>query len=355
MLLKRRNCAQISGRSSQSGYDLGQGQEQGVREFRAVLRATFRQMQTFVLVVETGSFAGAANRLGVSAAAVSDQVRALERKLGYMLFDRRPGTPPVINGRGAAFLRKAPSLLKTANEIEGLASEAMLVSRKVRVGAGSYILDHLLLPNVARFLLEHPATHIEFVPLSSSQEATRAINTRQVDLAYLALHTWPNDRTAEFIGIAHPCLLVSPNHPLAKSWTADGAARLPMVMPLSGSLLERTVVHRLADVGITDFDVVTRAQHPDTIIDLVIAGVGAGYAFREHAAAALEEGRLIELCVQFPPFYRFVFRRPDALEAEQVREVDVFALSLLRPADELDAGAMQSISAKATQSEKHAS
>ncbi len=134
-----------------------------------MLRATFRQLQTFVLVAETGSFAGAADRLGVSPAAVSDQIRALERKIGYSLFDRRPGTVPLMNDRGSALLRKAPDLLNSAREVENLSATAM--PHRVRVGAGDYILDHLLLPNLPKFQLAHPDIHIEFVRLRSRQEA----------------------------------------------------------------------------------------------------------------------------------------------------------------------------------------
>ncbi len=65
-----------------------------------MLKATFRQLETFVVVVESGSFTNAAGRLGISPAAISDQIRALEQRMDCTLFDRRPGTTPVLNERG---------------------------------------------------------------------------------------------------------------------------------------------------------------------------------------------------------------------------------------------------------------
>ncbi|HKJ73005.1 MAG TPA: LysR family transcriptional regulator [Alphaproteobacteria bacterium] len=293
-----------------------------------MLRATFRQLHTFVLVAETGSFAGAADRLGVSPAAVSDQVRALERKFGYHLFDRRPGTVPVLNEKGTALLRKAPELLDTAREVESLSATAS--PQRVKVGSGDYILEHLFLPNLARFQLAHPETHIEFVRLSSRQDALQATSSQRMDLAYLALYARPNEPSAEFIGESSAGLFVAPSHPVLRTWNPKSDEKLPMAMPLAGSFLERMVVQMLADAGINDFDVITRAQHPDTLVDLAVAGVGVVCVMREHADQALRENRLIDLGVQLAPFYRFAFRRPNALQIEHLRQFDEFALGLLR-------------------------
>jgi DNA-binding transcriptional LysR family regulator len=47
-----------------------------------------RQLQTFVEVVERGSFSAAADALGVTQPAVSQQIQTLERMLGAPLIDR---------------------------------------------------------------------------------------------------------------------------------------------------------------------------------------------------------------------------------------------------------------------------
>jgi DNA-binding transcriptional LysR family regulator len=300
-----------------------------------MLQATFRQLHTFVLVAETGSFAAAADRLGVSPAAVSDQIRALERKFGHPLFDRRPGTVPLLNERGAVLLRKAPDLLESAREVERLSTTA--APQRVKVGTGDYILEHLFRPNLARFQQQHPETHIEFVRLSSREEAIQATRAQRMDLAYLSLYGRPSEPSAELIGLTNASLLASPNHPLANGWPPEHGLRLPMLMPLAGSLLERMIVQMLADAGINDFDVVTRAQHPDTLVDLAVAGVGVACAMREHASEALEKNLLVDLGVPLSPFYRFAFRRPNALDMEHLRQVDDFALSLLRSTRPLEA------------------
>jgi DNA-binding transcriptional LysR family regulator len=48
-----------------------------------------------VSVVEAGTFSGAAEQLGYTQSAVSQQVAALERIVGTPLFERRGGRRPV--------------------------------------------------------------------------------------------------------------------------------------------------------------------------------------------------------------------------------------------------------------------
>ncbi|MGZ4431629.1 MAG: LysR family transcriptional regulator, partial [Gaiellales bacterium] len=47
-----------------------------------------RQLQTLAAVAERGSFSAAAESLGVTQPAVSQQIRTLERDLGAVLIDR---------------------------------------------------------------------------------------------------------------------------------------------------------------------------------------------------------------------------------------------------------------------------
>jgi len=47
-----------------------------------------RNAKTFVKIVESGSFTKAAELLGYSQAAVTAQIKAMEKELGVPLFDR---------------------------------------------------------------------------------------------------------------------------------------------------------------------------------------------------------------------------------------------------------------------------
>lgn len=62
-----------------------------------------RHLRTLIAIAEHSTFAKAANTLGLTQSAVSQQVRTLETELGVPLFDRSV-RPPVLNSDGLALL-----------------------------------------------------------------------------------------------------------------------------------------------------------------------------------------------------------------------------------------------------------
>jgi DNA-binding transcriptional LysR family regulator len=295
-----------------------------------MLNATFRQLQAFVLAAEGGTFAAAAERLGISPAAVSDHIRNLERKIGAPLFDRRSGAAPKLSEKGQALLKKAPSLLAQAQEVAELAEAAPPLLRKAKVGAGEYILEHVLYPNLPKFQLDHPDIQIEISRVTPNVDGARATQDGRCDLVYLTLQADMEPPQGEFLGHVRTGLFASPNHPIAKSWAGPGSQKLPMILPLSGSGPERFRMAALARAGVTDLEVVTRAEHSQTQLALAIAGLGACSLFYELAQDALDAGQLVDLGLDLPLLSRWAIRRPNAFEIEHVRLVDQFITSLLR-------------------------
>jgi len=68
---------------------------------------TLDQLQVFLTVVETGSFAAAGRRLRRATSAVSYTIANLEMQLGIALFDRERTRKPVLTKAGTTVLSKA--------------------------------------------------------------------------------------------------------------------------------------------------------------------------------------------------------------------------------------------------------
>src|SRR5713101_8691908 len=82
-----------------------------------------RQLAAFCAVVERESFSQAAARLGVTQPAVSQQVRALEKRLGRQLLDRS-GRRVVPTEAGLRLYRGAQKLLALEDQlVEDVAGE----------------------------------------------------------------------------------------------------------------------------------------------------------------------------------------------------------------------------------------
>ncbi len=290
-----------------------------------MLPATFRQLETFVLVAETGSFAAAAEALGVSSAAISGHIGALESKLGCALFSRRPGTTPVLSERGLGLLQQARDLVDQAAAMASAAGAPRRPEPRARVGAGPFILEQIFLPRIAGFQADHPQVQVEFFRIAPDGMLEALVKER-LDLVYVSTYR-DLSPTAELISTASQGLFARPDHPIVAAWPCGA---LPMIMPLSGSAMERVVQSALVDAGITDFVVVTRAQHHDTMMQLAEQGLGVCCAFHDAAAEALAAGRLVELDAALPPLRRWAKRRPGALEADHLRRLDAFFAGLLR-------------------------
>jgi DNA-binding transcriptional LysR family regulator len=93
------------------------------------------QLQVFLTVVETGSFAAAGRRLSRATSAVSYTIANLEMQLGIALFDREGTRKPVLTKAGTAVLSKARAVSGGIDELRasvkgllgGLEAEVTLV------------------------------------------------------------------------------------------------------------------------------------------------------------------------------------------------------------------------------------
>ena len=78
-----------------------------------------KKLQTFVAIVEEGSFTGAAERLNVAQPWVSVQLKQLEEMLDLSLMERQKGKLVKLTGHGREFLEIARKLLAACNEATG--------------------------------------------------------------------------------------------------------------------------------------------------------------------------------------------------------------------------------------------
>src|SRR5262250_1261214 len=78
-------------------------------------------MTTFVAVVEKGGFAAAARYLSIAPATVTQQVQALEQRIGARLLQRttRKSTPTEA---GQAFYERGAKILEDIKEADAIAS-----------------------------------------------------------------------------------------------------------------------------------------------------------------------------------------------------------------------------------------
>jgi DNA-binding transcriptional LysR family regulator len=118
-------------------------------------------MQTFVRVVETGSFSAVAREARATQSAVSKQVAALERALGAKLLSRTTRSLSLTED-GERYFEQARRLVAEIAEAEGaLRKGEQQLSGWLRVAASVGFGRLKLLPLVKSFLAAHPAVRVD--------------------------------------------------------------------------------------------------------------------------------------------------------------------------------------------------
>ena len=135
------------------------------------------QLETFVAIVDTRSFQGAAKLLACSQPSVSQQLRKLEESLNVVLI-ARDRTKSTVTDQGARLLPLARALLSAANRVQDV-----VTGRRLIVGASSNIGTYLLQPHVADYVRAHGDSSAIEVQIATNPEIAERLSSGQLDVA----------------------------------------------------------------------------------------------------------------------------------------------------------------------------
>jgi DNA-binding transcriptional LysR family regulator len=233
-----------------------------------------RHLTALATVVEEGSFGAAANRLGYTQAAVSQQVAALEKITGQAVLDRAPGRRPVgLTPAGRALHRHAVALLaRVASAQADLA--ALDGGRAGTLHVGTYAsVGARILPAVLRdFTADWPQVEIALTDGANDTELLPRVESGDLDLSFAMLPA--DDGPFEVVEVLRdPYVLVVP---------AASALRGPVKpedldgLPLIGFRTCRNVArveNQLRQHGVEP-RTVFRSDDNGTVQGLAAAGIG---------------------------------------------------------------------------------
>ncbi len=118
-------------------------------------------MQTFVRVVEAGSFSTVAREVGSTQSAISKQVAALERQLGARLLSRTTRSL-ALTEEGQRYFEQARRLVAEIEEAESVVrGSSQQLTGLLRVAASVSFGRMTLLPIVQHFLAAHPGVKVD--------------------------------------------------------------------------------------------------------------------------------------------------------------------------------------------------
>lgn len=267
-----------------------------------------RQLRALQAVAEEGSFGRAAERLGFTQSAISQQIAGLERAVGDKVFDR-PGGPKRVEltPTGAIVLDYAVKLFEQMNVAEdGLRSlRAGEVGRLV-VGSFQSISVNVLPEVVGRMRVERPGLSVRCVEDDENDILVARLLADELDLTFLIGD--PEDDAIETTTLLiDPFVLVSP---------ASADARISDPALLGGVAMigqspcacQLSIDDALRDLGVTP-DYVFRTNDNAAVQAMVRAGMG--YAILPHLAVdPTDTGVVIEMMASgIPPRVLVLARR----------------------------------------------
>lgn len=171
-----------------------------------------RAMAVFAEVVRQGSFRGAARKLGVSAAALSQNISQLENRLGTALLYRstRQLTP---TDAGQRLLVHAQELLDTAARAEqDLGRKGGPLRGVLRLTVPSGLIEAEITAKIAGFAKQHPALSLEL----SFSDVQQDLIGQGIDLAIRAGDMPDSTLLRQRIGTIRRVLVCHPDFPAAR-------------------------------------------------------------------------------------------------------------------------------------------
>lgn len=155
---------------------------------------SIRALRSFIAIARYGSFAAASQKLGLTQAAVSLQVKKLEDELDTPLFDRS-GHKPLLNFEGQRLLDEAITLVDHYDSLRGILHNQSVYSGQVVIGSINTVQVSPLPLVLQKFRNDHPYLQVS-IKSGLSAELTTAVDLGQLDFAI----------TTEPVGILPPQL-----------------------------------------------------------------------------------------------------------------------------------------------------
>lgn len=251
------------------------------------MKPSFKQLEAFVLVAQTGSFTAASKRMHVSQPALTSMVKKLEAQLQTTLFER--------DVKGAILTTSGRELLPSIERILSELSETidLVVSSNnpeggvVRVACIPSIAAHFMPPRIVQFEKLYPSIRVIVRDaMTENRDILEQLRCGAIDLGIaspsqdMAEFQYRNLIEDELVAIVTDNWNKRTNQPL--SWS-DLAAE-----PIIG-MSNQSHVRQLMDDG---FAKVGISKHPHQEVSLITTAVGMvkaglGIAILPNSAAAL--------------------------------------------------------------------
>jgi len=254
-----------------------------------------RTLDTFLKIIDLGSFTKAAAELGYAQSTVTAQIKQLEEELGYPLFDRI-GRNVFLTEAGKAFRSNAAEILRLSRQSIYLGKTDREIFGTLRIGVLESLLFSVMTTILPRYREIHPNVDVQ-VKVGSAKDLLSWLKENQLDMVYYS-HDRCNDSDLHlcYCRKEHLSFVASPTHPLYEkpSVTLQDFLSQPLIMPertgLCWSRLERIAAEHGLPLRCS-----MEVTSISAIVELLKGGLGCSFLPRYSISKELAQGALVEL------------------------------------------------------------
>ena len=266
---------------------------------------SLNSLRAFATVAETGSYSRAGTALNVSHAAVSQQVKALEARLGVTLVARE-GRGIALTAEGAALARDlATGFAAIRKGVEALTGAD--ATRPVQVTMTPAFAVSWLMPRITEFQHQHPGVEL----MLNSTAEVMDLTPGGIDVAIrFGDGRWPGVE-------ATPLLL--PDFVVVAARTLIGTRQITdpamlVDMPWLQELGTNEVAEWMERRGVTPKEQMKIIHMPgNMIMEAVRRGDGLTYTARTFVDEEIQSGQLLELSSENDTGGYYIVTRPGVL------------------------------------------
>ncbi|MDE0572946.1 LysR family transcriptional regulator [Demequina sp. B12] len=266
---------------------------------------SIEELRMLLAVQKHGSLTAAAEALNVTQQAVSQRMRALERRLGLALFVRQArGTTLTTHGRLVA-----DWALAVVDQLDALTAGAASLrddrAAHLRISASLTIAEHLVPSWLVAAHAHQPHVRVELTAVNSATVVER-VRAGTDDVGFIESPSLPARLRHKRVGTDEVILVVAPRHPWATRRTVSLAtvARTPLVMREPGSGTRVTVERALEREGHSLARPAAELSTTSAMRAMVLAGGEAAAMSAVAVADDLAMGRLVQVPVNTEPWTR---------------------------------------------------
>ncbi len=233
---------------------------------------TLTQLRTLIAIADTNSFTVAADRLFITASAVSHQMRDLEQELDVALFDRST-RPPTLNGHGYAVVDRGRPLMQQFATLVELAKSPNEIGGKLMLGCVSGVSSALIPEALARLRASHPAVRVS-IEEGLSEGLSHRVYRRELDAAIITGLPDTDPELKSLLITEEAMMVVAPRDCPHTKWQ-DVLSSYPFIRLNRRAGMGRAIDHEVRSNRIH----VEEAMELDSsaaVVGMASAGLGAG-------------------------------------------------------------------------------